>query len=33
LKTYLNLIEKKLPWYVDELRGLADGSQVPFEQV
>ena len=26
-------ISHLLPWYMDEMKGLADGSGIPFEQV
>lgn len=29
----LNLVNEKLPQYVRELQGVADGSQVPFHEV
>jgi len=33
LNDYLHVINEKFPWYVDEMKGLANGSGIGFDLV
>ena len=33
LYDYYNLINEKYPWYAEEIKGIADGSEISFEWV
>jgi len=30
MKDYLDLISEKFPWYLDEMKGVSEGSEIEF---
>lgn len=33
IETFVSITNKRFPWYIDEMKGLADGCGLPFEYV
>lgn len=33
METFVSKTNEKFPWYIDEMKGLADGCNLPFEYV